>query len=97
MSISLKAYLLGAAAAATLAITGVAVAAPDSGPTSAQVMEQRVSYDLGYQAGLEGRYDCQEASKAEFLFADDPVLHPGPLPHSSEDYMAGCYDGALRR
>ena len=109
MSISLKAYLLGCAAVAVPVVTVVAIAAgPGTAPVDqvsydlgyATGSGERPGARIGisacesvHQMGLSEAGACHNAYQAEFLYFENPILHPGPTPASQEDYMAGCYDG----
>lgn len=50
----------------------------------------------GYQlvdSGAPPIQACGVLWNAQQVYPDDRVLHPGPVPHSQSDYMAGCRDG----
>jgi hypothetical protein len=39
-----------------------------------------------------GGHNCDANFQDEMLFADDPILHPNPVPTNADDNMEGCHD-----
>jgi hypothetical protein len=92
-------WFLAASLAALIALTIVVIAVtarPSLPPApSTPSMSYRVGYsdvDKQWIIMAPGGHDCEANYYDEMVFADDPILHPGPVPTSAEDYMQGCRD-----
>lgn len=92
-------YLFVGIAVAVLLVTGVAVLVTTEPTSSAPPPRNEASYQLGYEDGkkLMGEgvtpddASCKGRYEAEAIFADDPILHPGPVA-VYHDFMVGCED-----
>ena len=93
-----------AVAAVIVLVWLVSAMAGQDSPSDSNAGLVDYSYDLSYQAGSPGggasaktmgadwNTACQNTFREEFVFADDPILHPGPVLTSQTDYVQGCFD-----
>lgn len=90
-------WFLGAVFALTVIVILAIVIKANSIPSAPRA--RSVSYQVGYDdvgkswiVTSPGGQNCEQNFQDELFFADDPILHPGPVPTSKDDYMQGCYD-----